>query len=171
VSTDRRPPVALVLVPALDGAALASVRDLFLEYQRSLDVDLCFQDFAAELAALPGAYAPPAGRLYLGLSNGEPACCVALRRLDAATAEMKRLYVRPAFRGRGYGGVLARTVIADAAATGCARVVLDTLPAMGEAQALYAALGFRDIPAYTFNPVAGTRFMGLALAPARPGVA
>ncbi len=105
---------ALELVPAQEGPALACVRELFLEHQRSLDVDLCFQNFATELAALPGDYAAPSGRLYLGLSNGEPACCVALRRLDAATAEMKRLYVRPAFRGQGYGGVLARTVIADA---------------------------------------------------------
>ena len=143
--------------------ALQTIRELFREYQQSLGIDLCFQNFNDELATLPGEYAPPVGRLYLGYAGAEVACCVALRRLDPTTAEMKRLYLRPAFRGKGYGRVLARQVIADAKAMGCNRIVLDTLPSMRDAQGLYAALGFADIPPYTHNPVPGARFMGLAL--------
>lgn len=154
---------SLHLIQPAAGDHLESVRQLFREYQASLGVDLCFQNFEEELATLPGGYASPDGRLYLGLSDGQPSCCVALRKLDEGTAEMKRLYVRPAFRGLGYGRVLTRTVLADAFQIGYVRVVLDTLPTMSEAQAMYESLGFRDIPAYTFNPVPGTRFMGLVL--------
>ena len=154
---------SLRLVLAVSAQELQSVRELFLEYQQSLGIDLCFQNFNAELAALPGDYAPPNGRLTLGVADEQHACCVALRRLDDAMAEMKRLYVRPAFRGRGYAKVLAQTVIEDARTMGCSSVVLDTLPSMHEAQAMYVALGFRDIPPYTHNPVPGARFMGLAL--------
>ena len=142
---------------------VAHVRALFLEYQTSIGVDLCFQDFANELEQLPGAYAPPQGRLYLMWMGSEPAGCVALRPLDARTAEMKRLYVRPAHRGRGLGRLLAQQVIEDARSSLHTRVVLDTLPLMREAQALYAALGFTEIEPYTSNPIAGTRFMELTL--------
>jgi len=154
-------PLALVSPGAADEIEL--VRQLFREYQQSIGTDLCFQDFEAELATLPGAYAPPRGRLYLGHSSGEAACCAGLRPHDAGTAEMKRLYVRPAFRGRGYGRALAEAIVADAKALGCRRLVLDTLPTMKEAQTMYEALGFRDIEPYTFNPIAGTRYMGLDL--------
>ena len=142
---------------------VAHVRALLLEYQTSIGVDLCFQDFANELEQLPGAYAPPQGRLYLMWMGSEPAGCVALRPLDARTAEMKRLYVRPAHRGRGLGRLLAQQVIEDARSSLHTRVVLDTLPLMREAQALYAALGFTEIEPYTSNPIAGTRFMELTL--------
>jgi GNAT superfamily N-acetyltransferase len=159
---------SLTLVAAEDDATLAEARALFREYQRALGVDLCFQGFDAELASLPGAYAPPRGRLYVGRVAGEAACCVALRPHDAVTAEMKRLYVRDAFRGRGFGKALAERVIADARGIGYAALVLDTLPGMASAQAMYAALGFRDVAPYTFNPIAGTRFMRLALGAPAP---
>jgi ribosomal protein S18 acetylase RimI-like enzyme len=152
-----------VLEQIVGGPGVAHVRALFLEYQTSIGVDLCFQDFARELEQLPGAYAPPHGRLYLAWSGGEAAGCVGLRRLDARTAEMKRLYVRASHRGRGLGRVLAQQAIEDARSLLHTRVVLDTLPSMREAQALYAALGFVDIGAYTSNPIAGARFLGLNL--------
>ena len=150
------------------GPAVDSVRALFQEYQAGLGVDLCFQNFAEELAQLPGAYAPPAGRLYLALQRHEPAGCVALRPLQQATCEMKRLYVRPAYRGCGIGRMLAERALGEARAIGYERIVLDTLPAMHEAQALYAALGFVQTDAYTLNPVDGARFLALDLADGAP---
>ena len=105
---------------------MAQVRTLLLEYESSVGVDLCFQDFARELQGLPGAYAPPRGRLYLALVAGKPAGCVALRPLHDDTSEIKRLYVRPAFRGRGIGRLLATQTICDARAIGYQRMVLDT---------------------------------------------
>jgi len=154
----------LMLVSAASGDEIGTMRTLLREYQRSVDTDLCFQNFEQELAKLPGNYAPPDGRLLLGYANGLPAGCVAMRRLDAETAEMKRLFVRPGYRGSGFGRVFAQAIIDAARSQGYRRLVLDTLPGMREAQALYAALGFREIGAYTDNPVAGTLFMGLELA-------
>jgi putative acetyltransferase len=142
---------------------IEQVRELFREYQQSIGTDLCFQNFETELATLPGAYAPPRGRLYLGLDDGKGACCAGLRPCEDNAAEMKRLFVRPGYRGLGYGYLVARTIIADAKSLGYAKLVLDTLPAMKSAQAMYEALGFRDIAPYTFNPIAGTRYMGLDL--------
>jgi putative acetyltransferase len=146
------------------GRAVESVRELFREYQAGLGIDLCFQGFAQEVAELPGAYAPPAGRLYLALQKHEPAGCVALKPLKQATCEMKRLYVRPAYRGCGIGRMLTEHALGEARAIGYERIVLDTLPAMQEAQALYAALGFVETDAYTVNPVDGVRFLALDLA-------
>jgi ribosomal protein S18 acetylase RimI-like enzyme len=142
---------------------VSAARELLLEYQGALGVDLCFQNFADELERLPGDYAPPDGRLYVAWVDAEAAGCVALRRFDPFTAEMKRLYVRPPHRGRGLGLALARQALEDARSLGYRRVVLDTLPSMQQAQALYAALGFRDIEQYNANPISGTRFLGLNL--------
>jgi len=151
------------IVQALTPGHVAEARALFREYERSLGVDLCFQGFEQELAGLPGAYAPPRGRLLLSLDGAAPAGCVALRPLADAVCEMKRLYVRPAFRGRRAGRQLAEAVSAEARAIGYARMRLDTLPSMKEAIALYRALGFVEIAPYTTNPVAGALFMELAL--------
>jgi len=144
-------------------ADLEVLRRLFVEYQEAIGTDLCFQGFAAEVAGLPGDYAPPGGALWLAEEDEAPLGCIALRRIDAERAEMKRLYVRPAARGLGLGRRLAETLLAEARRLGYRRVCLDTLPVMQTAQALYGELGFVDIAPYRDNPVAGARFMGLEL--------
>lgn len=139
---------------------LAAVRGLFEEYAAGLGVDLCFQGFAEELAGLPGRYATPAGGVWLAEVGGELAGCVALRPLSDELAEVKRLYLRPAFRGAGVGRALAEHVLAVAAGKGYRRVCLDTLPSMGGAIALYRSLGFTEVEPYYPNPVVGALFLG-----------
>jgi len=151
------------ILQAITSQQVADARALFREYERSLGIDLCFQGFEQELAGLPGAYAPPRGRLLLAVDGGAPAGCVALRPLDDAVCEMKRLYVRPPYRGRRAGRRLAERVIVDAQAIGYARMRLDTLPSMKEAIALYGALGFVAIAPYYANPVPGALFLELDL--------
>jgi ribosomal protein S18 acetylase RimI-like enzyme len=149
-----------LLIRAADGPAdVAFARSLFEEYQASLGFSLCFQNFDAELAGLPGAYAPPEGRLILAFAGEEPAGCVAFRKIGEGICEMKRLWVRPAFRGAGLGRRLAEDVLREARGSGYTRVRLDTLPSMAAAQALYVSLGFSDIPPYNDHPIEGTRFM------------
>ena len=142
---------------------LAAARALFEEYATWLGVDLCFQRFKEELASLPGLYAPPRGRLLLALVGDEVAGCVGLRPMDEMVCEMKRLFVRPAFRGSGVGRRLAETVILEARNTGYRRMRLDTLPSMHPALQLYASLGFIRCPAYYDTPLKETVFMELPL--------
>ena len=155
--------VSIEIVPATSADQIATVRRLFKEYEASLGIELTFQAFAKEVAELPGAYAPPAGRLFVAIDGSEHVGCVALRLLGDGICEMKRLYVRPTARGTRLGRRLAETVIREARAIGYARMRLDTLPSMREAFALYQSLGFQEIAPYCENPIVGARFMELHL--------
>jgi GNAT superfamily N-acetyltransferase len=140
-------------------ADLEEIRAMLREYAAWLEVDLCFQNFEAELAGLPGDYAPPRGRLLIA----EGAGCVALRPIDEETCEMKRLYVRPEYRGSGLGRRMIVAIMDEARSIGYWRMRLDTMPKMDSAQRLYASLGFRDIAAYRYNPELGARFLEVDL--------
>ncbi len=146
---------------------LQSTRDIFTEYAGTLSVDLDFQDFDAELAALPGEYSAPRGALLLALVDGNVAGCCALRPMDSSdytnAAEMKRLYVRKAFRGFGLGRQLAEAILDEARRAGYSCVLLDTLDDMEAARALYEDLGFEDIPPYYHNPHAGAHYLKVEL--------
>jgi GNAT superfamily N-acetyltransferase len=146
---------------------LQAIRELFREYADGLGVDLAFQGFEAELAALPGKYAPPAGRILLAWKGTQAVGCVALRPLDAGTCEMKRLYVRPVARGEQLGRRLAESICQEAREAGYLQIRLDTLPTMASAQALYGLLGFVPIDPYVFNPISGTKFLALDLRASR----
>jgi GNAT superfamily N-acetyltransferase len=144
---------------------LDDVRELFREYADSLGVDLSFQGFDDELASLPGEYAQPAGRLLLGILDGDVAACVALRPFGEHDCELKRLYVREQARRTGLGRLLAEAAIEAAHEIGYERMLLDTLPAMEAARRLYRSLGFEEVDAYRYNPVQGTSFMALRIRP------
>ncbi len=139
-------------------------RALFEEYAAWLGLSLCFQNFDKELAELPGNYAPPNGRLFLAVENDQVAGCVALRKIGEGIGEMKRLYVRSEFRGKGLGRLLTETIIQTARESGYQRLRLDTLPGrMDQAIAMYRSLGFRDIEPYYNNPYGDAAFMELNL--------
>lgn len=144
-------------------ADIDTVRVLFREYARSLPVDLEYQGFSAELRALPGAYAPPSGALLIARSAAAAIGCIAVRPIDARTCEMKRLYVRPAHRGTGAGGLLVDAAVSAARACGYQEMWLDTLPGMTDAHALYLRRGFREIAPYGGPAAPGTRYLGLRL--------
>ena len=148
-----------ILRGAASEAEIETVRTLFREYEKSLGISLCFQNFAAEVEGLPGVYAPPDGRLLIAFVGRRPAGCVALRKIGEGVAEMKRLYVRLGFRGMKLGRRLTEAVLEEARSIGYRAVRLDTLSSMREAQALYLSMGFTDIPPYNDHPVPGTRFM------------
>lgn len=140
------------------------VRELFHEYETAIGVDLCFQGFEAELTGLPGKYAPPRGVILVAFDGEKPAGCVALRPLDGGACEMKRLYVRSAYRGRGVGKLLAEAVVRRAREIGYTSMKLDTLATMTEAIGLYRSLGFRETGSYCHNPLDNPVFMELELA-------
>jgi ribosomal protein S18 acetylase RimI-like enzyme len=142
---------------------ISGMRMLFREYEASIGVDLEYQGFSAELAALPGEYAPPSGELLLAVVANEPAGCVALRSLDRSTLEMKRLYVKPTIRGLGLGKRLVEAAISTARQRDYAQLRLDTLGTMESAQELYRKMGFVEIPPYGKSHLPGTRFYGLTL--------
>lgn len=156
--------VLLIIQPVVSAADLADAAALFGAYAASLEIDLAYQGFAAELASLPGAYAPPRGALLLARdAAGAPAGCVALRPLADGVCEMKRLYVSPRARGLGLGRALIDAVLQAAAAGGYREIRLDTLPSMAGALALYAAAGFTPVPPYYDTPVKNTVFLARAL--------
>jgi ribosomal protein S18 acetylase RimI-like enzyme len=144
-------------------AEVPLMKELFRQYAASIGSDLSFQDFNAELDGLPGKYAEPDGVMILARKRGEPCGCVALRKIDARTCEMKRLYVKPAGRGLGIGRALVTRIIEEARARGYTSMRLDTWPSMKSAIALYESFGFQEIAPYTFNPIAGTHFLEKAL--------
>jgi ribosomal protein S18 acetylase RimI-like enzyme len=153
----------LSIVEVGAGEKLEQARAIFKEYADSLGADPCLQDFAEELATLPGSYARPRGRLLLAMVKDQVAGCAGLRSLDVETGEMKRVYVRPAFRGLGLGRMLAETILHESRAAGYRRVRLDTLPTMVRARQLYRELGFREIAPYGDNQIAGAVFLELEL--------
>jgi putative acetyltransferase len=156
--------VTIVPASAFSPEQIAQARELFLEYAASLDFSLCFQNFDAELAGLPGDYAPPSGRLLLAEWGGQLAGCGALHKLKTDVCEMKRLYLRPEFRGKGIGRAMAERLIAEARAIGYGRMRLDTVgPVMKDAVAMYRKLGFKEIAPYRENPMEGTLYMELEL--------
>lgn len=142
---------------------LDHVEKLFREYAESLGFDLCFQDFDSELEGLPGKYAPPSGRLLLALVDDSPAGCVALRLIEGDICEMKRLYVRPVYRGKGLGYRLAKMIVEEGRKAGYKVMRLDTLSTMNAARTIYYSLGFVEIAPYTYNPLEQAVYMELRL--------
>jgi putative acetyltransferase len=159
----KKEPRSLLLVAADSQARIDLTRELFREYSDALDIDLCFQNFEGELAALPGDYAPPKGGLWLALSGDRAAGCAGMRPLADGICELKRLYVRPEFRGQGLGRRLAQAAMVRATEIGYARMRLDSLASMEEALALYESLGFRHSLPYCHNPSPHAVFMELEL--------
>lgn len=154
----------LSLVQAETSSQIVQARELFLEYAQSLGFSLCFQNFDKELTDLPGDYAPPEGRLLLAEYQDQTAGCVALHRLEDGICEMKRLYLRSQFRGKGFGRILADRIISEARQIGYRRMRLDTVePVMKDAVAMYRKIGFREIAPYCSNPIAGALYMELQL--------
>lgn len=152
------------LIQAASNQEIQDARQLFEEYAAGLGFSLCFQNFDSELAALPGKYSPPTGRLLLAYADEKLAGCIALRSLESKICEMKRLFARPAFRGTGLGKFLIESMIDEARSIGYQRMRLDTLPGkMDAAISLYRTLGFREIEPYYDNPVEGALFMELTL--------
>ena len=152
------------LIQAHTSEEIEEARHLFTEYAAWLQIDLCFQKFEKELAELPGDYAAPDGRLLLAYDDGESVGCVALRKIGEGLCEMKRLFVRDKFRGKGLGRSLIEAIISEAKQIGYERMRLDTLPPkMDKAIALYNELGFKEIDPYYNNPVPGAMFMELSL--------
>ena len=159
-------PVIEILSPRHE-ADLLQTKEIFLAYAKAINIDLCFQDFDTELANLPGDYSPPRGALLLAWVDQKLAGCCAMRPIDSSdyanAAEMKRLFVRPEFRGLGLGRQLAESIIDAARMSGYDSVLLDTLDDMEIARAMYEGLGFKEIPPYYHNPLAGAHYLKVDL--------
>ncbi len=151
------------IIPVTSSEQVEIAKDLFKEYAASLNFNLCFQNFDKELAELPGGYSPPSGLLLLAEYENKTAGCAALRKINDEMCEMKRLYVKPEFRGKGIGKFLAENVIEEARRIGYEKMRLDTLPIMKEAISMYKRFGFKEIPSYRYNPEPGALFMELEL--------
>jgi ribosomal protein S18 acetylase RimI-like enzyme len=164
-----RLPSPVQIAPVLGGGDLENLRGLFLEYAASLGFSLCFQGFEEELATLPGRYASPGGCLLLLKVGGQDAGCVALRELEPGVGEIKRLYVRPTFRGGGHGRRLMDAVIRHAQSCGLRKVVLDTVASMTPARSLYASMGFREVPHWHPDPACAAIAYELPLPPQAMG--
>jgi len=158
-----RPMAAAEIVLARNAEDYALAKTLFSEYARDIDLDLSFQDFNRELAEIHLQYGPSEGGIFILKVDGRPAGCVAVRRFEKETAELKRMYVRPAYRGQGFGRRLGEEALALARRLGYQAIRLDTLPQMGKALALYQSFGFVEIPAYRFNPVPGAKYYELKI--------
>jgi putative acetyltransferase len=154
----------MTIIDTISPQQIETARELFLEYEKELNVDLCFQGFAEELQNLPGKYTSPDGALLFAMEQSKVMGCVALRKLSVSDAEMKRLYVRPVYRHLGVGRQLAEAIVDRARKIGYHRMVLDTLNTMQSAQALYQSLGFTPIDAYYENPLPGVIYFAKELA-------
>jgi GNAT superfamily N-acetyltransferase len=159
----ERPSTSVSIYPAHFLPYLQNIRELFVEYEHSLGFPLCFQNFDKELENLPGEYSPPYGGLFIAVHERDVLGCIALRRIDDATCEMKRLYVRPAGRGKGIGTLLVKTLIETAKNHGYKQMKLDTVPSMKEAIRIYIRFGFKETDPYRNNPIPGALFMELDL--------
>ncbi len=155
--------MSIIITQAHGEQDMDIVRELFVEFQKAINVDLCFQDFEKELAEMPGNYAPPRGGLFLAREGEDVAAVIGVRPLEDRKAEMKRLYVRSGWRGHGLGRRLADTAVSTVSKAGYSTICLDTLEFMDEARALYLSMGFREIPAYYDNPLDGVVYMELSL--------
>jgi len=153
----------LKIIPAKTVQDIDKIKKLFIEYQQFLGFDLCFQNFQDELDGLPGNYCPPDGRLFLSLINDKPVGCVALKKLEKDVCEMKRLYTKSKFRGKGFGRQLAIKIIEEAKLAGYKTMRLDTVSFLKEALSLYYSLGFKQTEAYCFNPRDDVIYMELDL--------
>ncbi len=151
------------IIQAQSDEQIDTVRLLFLEYAQSLNFDLCFQRFDEELAELPGDYAPPEGRLLLAICDDKVAGCAALRKVSVGVCEMKRMWVRPAFRGKKIGRKLAEEIINEARKVGYQIMKLDTVDTMAAAITMYESMGFIETSAYRHNPIEGAKYMELKL--------
>lgn len=154
---------SVIILPAHEPIHIPEVKTLFLEYAQSLNFSLCFQDFDKELEKLPGYYAPPRGALLVAKVGDVYAGCIALRQLEGKICEMKRLYVRDQFRGLGLGKKLVLAILDEGKKLGYEKMRLDTVPVMQSAIALYRSLGFKEIPPYCENPIAGALYMEITL--------
>ncbi len=154
---------SLTIIQAETHEHIEIIRLLFLEYAQSLNFDLCFQGFDEELAGLPGEYAPPDGQLLLARYNDKVAGCVGLRKVADGVCEMKRLWVRPEFRGKKIGRKLAEEIISEARQIGYRIMKLDTIDTMKEAMAMYKSMGFSETSAYRYNPIEGATYLELKL--------